>query len=659
MRYALLLSWLLLLDGVTAVGQPAPVCDRAEFLADFISKHHIRPPSRQELATRMAKNGFRTLDPFGVLFTQDQINRHLQDPALNDPLGKALDKCQWLGGWRAMYSVALNDYAGWLEQNLGKPLLFSSTDSLNVWTIGEHPMASAQLHQHRMRLAKYQVLERMRTQKLTGRSSARFAELEASARAFVLQKEKKVVRELDSLFLDKLLPLVAQSFDPHTTYFKHQEAEEFKASLSTEISAFGFSLQYNDLGELVVMAVQPGSPAWKSNEIHEGDVLVSLAEGNDPSVVQDMSPAELYEKLGAITRAQLTIRKKTGALKTVELQKEVIENRENTVSAILLEGEKKVGYLSLPSFYSSWSNDRPKGIAQDVAQAIMKLNREKIDGLIIDLFDNGGGSISEAVELIGIFIDFGTVGVSRQRNEELALIRDMNKGIIYGGPLMIMVNSQSASASELLASSLQDLGRAIIVGQTTFGKGTGQQIFTLPDTEQARPDMVKITNGIVYRVFGSTYQKKGVIPDIEIGRSDGITDRESALPFCLESDSIRKKVYVNPKTISTLSELRSRSNKRQAQDTALRELLAYEQKIKTPIALTTEGLDAFIAGLTAELPQADSTRFKAKTALADQTVLRIDAFQKNLLESQLKDLETSVQLQEAFQIMVDYLNLQK
>ena len=150
-----------------------------------------------------------------------------------------------------------------------------------------------------------------------------------------------------------------------------------------------------------------------------------------------------------------------------------------------------------------------------------------------------------------------------------------------------------------------------------------------------------------------------MIPDIEIGRSDGITDRESALPFCLESDSIRKKVYVNPKTISTLSELRSRSNKRQAQDTALRELLAYEQKIKTPIALTTEGLDAFIAGLTAELPQADSTRFKAKTALADQTVLRIDAFQKNLLESQLKDLETSVQLQEAFQIMVDYLNLQK
>src|SRR5688572_21233923 len=179
--------------------------------------------------------------------------------------------------------------------------------------------------------------------------------------------------------------------------------------------------------------------------------------------------------------------KKTDAtIKTVFLRKEKIENEENIVRGFVLKGEKKIGYILLPGFYTEWENESGSSCANDVAKEIVKLKRENIEGLILDVRFNGGGSMGEAMELTGIFIDEGPLAGTKYRDGKVAFMKDPNRGQIYTGPMVLMVNGQSASASEMLAAALQDYNRAVIVGSNTFGKATMQQMMPL-DTAQRNP----------------------------------------------------------------------------------------------------------------------------------------------------------------------------
>jgi carboxyl-terminal processing protease len=153
------------------------------------------------------------------------------------------------------------------------------------------------------------------------------------------------------------------------------------------------------------------------------------------------------------------------------LQKTKIENEDNIVKSFLLEGQHKVGYISLPSFYTEWEETEGSKCASDVAREIIKLKKDGIQGLILDLRFNGGGSLGEAVEMAGIFIDEGAVTQIRTREPKPVVLKDMNRGVIYSGPLVVLVNGQSASASELLAATLQDYNRAVIVGYSHLWKG--------------------------------------------------------------------------------------------------------------------------------------------------------------------------------------------
>ncbi|MEP6952404.1 MAG: S41 family peptidase, partial [Ginsengibacter sp.] len=316
----------------------------------------------------------------------------------------------------------------------------------------------------------------------------------------------------------------------------------------------------------------PGSPVFKSGQINKGDKLLSVQwEDKAPIDVSSGGLKQLYDVLGMSNhdKATLKIKKQDGSERSVVLFKAKSEedDEENKVKSFLLKGSRTIGFISLPSFYQDWENERVgvKGCANDVAKEILKLKKENIEGLIIDLRYNGGGSMQEAIELSGIFIDAGPVGQDKGRDTKVYTLKDMNRGTIYDGPLMLMVNSYSASASEMVAGTLQDYHRAVIVGTPTYGKATTQIVLPMDTAVNMEKDFsniksdsyLKVTVSELYRVNGTTAQAKGVQPDIVLpDMPEAHPQREADNPYVLISSPIEANKYFKPYPALVLDNLR-------------------------------------------------------------------------------------------------------
>jgi carboxyl-terminal processing protease len=275
----------------------------------------------------------------------------------------------------------------------------------------------------------------------------------------------------------------------------------------------------------------------------------------------------------------------------------------------VLKGAKKIGYIPLPSFYFDTGNVSG-GAAGDVAKAIIKLNKENIEGLILDLRFNGGGSIEEARELAGIFIDFGPVVMYKQADQTVSVLKDMTRGTVYNGPVIIMVNGFSASASELLAASLQDHKRAMIVGGRTYGKGTGQRIYPLTGSST---DFAKVTLLKIYRINGKTYQHKGVIPDVTLPDvTQSLGDREADFAYALSSDSVTKKAYYTPLTMKALTPLAEKSMARVQQSQSFKSVDQMQRKLLTPVPLDAAGFKSVSHQVNASSDRKFSTAYRNK-----------------------------------------------
>lgn len=239
------------------------------------------------------------------------------------------------------------------------------------------------------------------------------------------------------------------------------------------------------------------------------------------------------------------------------MQKELATgDDEERVKSFILKGSNTIGYIYLPAFYEDWeaNNDGLNGCANDVGREIIKLKKENINGLILDMRYNGGGSVSEAAELTGIFIDAGPVAQEKSRGARVNTIKDMDRGTIYDGPLVILVNGYSASATELMAGALQDYNRAIIIGSPTYGKATMQVVLPMDTTvtpenfsQIQTDDYLKITISKLYRITGATAQFKGVQPDIVVPDIlDAYITKEANEPFAIRPTVISANKYYTP-----------------------------------------------------------------------------------------------------------------
>ena len=281
---------------------------------------------------------------------------------------------------------------------------------------------------------------------------------------------------------------LASCYDPHTDWFPPDEKAAFESMLGNKPLSFGLTLTEDENGNPTIGKLLAGGPAFQSGNLHEGDKILAIRWDNKESI--DVSGASLEEtdRIMAAeggTQMTLTVRKPDGTTRDVILEKRLVstDNDEDRVQGFVLNGARTVGYISLPAFYSDWEDSRGiNGCANDVAKEILRLKRSNITGLILDLRYNGGGSMQEAVELAGIFIDAGPVAQVKTREAKVITLKDINRGTVYDGPLILLVNGSSASASEMVAGTLQDYNRALIVGSPTYGKATAQVVLPMDTT---------------------------------------------------------------------------------------------------------------------------------------------------------------------------------
>ena len=345
---------------------------------------------------------------------------------------------------------------------------------------------------------------------------------------------------------------IAEIYDPHTNYFPPEDKENFDIGMTGKLEGIGATLTERD-GYVKVERIVPGSASYRQGELKAGDLILKVAQGPaEPLDVVDMKLDDAIQLIRGKkgTEVRLTVKKPDGSIVVIPIIREVVVIEESFAkSALMTYKGKKFGLIHLPSFYADFSQrGRGRNCAGDVRTEISKLQKEGATGIVIDLRNNGGGSLADAIEMGGLFIPQGPI-VQVKDMRGIEVHTDRNPAVEYGGPLVILTNTYSASASEILAAALQDYGRAVIVGsKSTFGKGTVQTFVELPgglsDVFPRGFGQLKVTIQKFYRINGGTTQLRGVEPDVVLPDVyDGIEQGEKEMDFHLAYDKIPAAAY--------------------------------------------------------------------------------------------------------------------
>jgi carboxyl-terminal processing protease len=354
-------------------------------------------------------------------------------------------------------------------------------------------------------------------------------QMEKDARNQVLKLHNDWFHRLTKLDRDDrfatYLNAIASAFDPHSEYFPPKEKEDFDINLSGRLEGIGATLQEKD-GYIKVAGIVPGSPSWKQGQLKVGDLILKVAQGNDEPVdIMDMRLDNAVKLIRGKkgTEVKLTVRKIDGSVIIIPIIRDVVIIEETYAKSAVIKDEEtksEFGYIKLPQFYADFNQRGGRNCSKDVKIEIDKLNNEKVKGIILDLRYNGGGSLQDVVDMAGLFIESGPIVQVKSRDGNAYVLADHNSGISFDKPLVVLVNNYSASASEIFAAAIQDYHRGIIMGNTTYGKGTVQRFFDIDELlRSSYPDYkpmgsLKVTVQKFYRINGGSTQLNGVVPDI-------------------------------------------------------------------------------------------------------------------------------------------------
>ena len=373
------------------------------------------------------------------------------------------------------------------------------------------------------------------------------------------QSEGSITQLIEVAFLDAFLKYQ----DPNSAYFSASDKNLFEQSVTNSQLSFGISTEKKKNGDIIIANIAPGSSAFRQGDFEVNDVILSLESIMETIETYCTSNETILSFINNSSTNVITfkIKKKNGEIKSIKLNKTTIDIENNSIIGYLFEGKMKVGYINIPSFYTDLESINGLGVANDVAKQIYKLQRENIQGLILDLRFNGGGSMKEATDLSGMFIDRGPVAISKNKNKENYTIRDPNRGTIFTKPIVVLVNQFSASASEFFAGAIQDYNRAIVVGSTTHGKATSQIIMPIQATKTS--NFIKLTVGQFFRVTGQSHQQNGIEPDISLPNIyDGYKTQESFKPFALSNSITEVTLKHNAKQKKDINAIKMDSKKR-------------------------------------------------------------------------------------------------
>ena len=466
----------------------------------------------------------------------------------------------------------------------------------------------------------------------------------------------------------------AQSYDPHTNYLSPDNAENFDINMSLSLEGIGAVLQ-SDNDQVKIVRLVPAGPAAKTKQVAPADKIIGVAQGNKEMV--DVVGWRLDEVVklirgpkGSVVRLEVIPASNAPSdqtSKVVSITREAVKLEEQAAKKSVLKLKQdgrdyKLGIIEIPAFYLDFKAYRAgdpeyKSTTRDVKKLLTELQKEKVDGVVIDLRNNGGGSLQEATELTSLFIEKGPTVLVRNSDGRVDVLEDENPGAFYKGPLVLLVNRLSASASEIFAGAMQDYHRALIIGGQTFGKGTVQTIQPLNHGE------LKLTLAKFYRVSGQSTQHQGVLPDIDY---PSIIDTkeigESALPEAMPWDTIRPaiKPAVDPFK-PFLAQLKARHENRSAKDPEfvyIRDRLALTQQLmnEKTVSLNEVERRARHADIEGKQLALENIRRKAK---GEEPLKELKKEDEDALPVEPDDTkpEDDAYLAETGRILLDYLGL--
>jgi carboxyl-terminal processing protease len=593
----------------------------------------------------------------------------------------------------ALMEQSVTKAQGWYREILASPLDYTKNETLEAdgdklgWAKDD-----AELRSRWEKWMKYEMLsrvidEQVKQDKPDFKGEKKdFTTLEKEQRAKVLDTYDKWFKRLQKLDRNRRLEIFLNAFtnvfDPHTGYYSPSDRENFDIQMSGKLEGIGARLQ-SDGEKTTVTEIVPGGPAWKQGVLEAKDVVIKVAQGEADAEAIDVMGWDIDDVVSKIrgakgTKVSLTIKKTDGSEKIITITRDVVIMEEGFAKSLILnekgKQEDKIGYIFLPKFYADFTPSGTTSCAADVQKEVAKLKAEQVKGIILDLRGNGGGSLRDVVQMSGLFIEEGPIVQVKSRVKKPEIMSDNDQRVQWGGPLVVMVNGYSASASEILAAALQDYGRAVIVGSAgTYGKGTVQRFYDLdnvtPDESVKPLGSMKLTMQKFYRVTGKTTQLDGVTPDIILPDFYNLLDNgERDNDYPLESTTIDAVPFnQSAYRISDLGQLKKNSAGRVNNDATFKKVnenasRLRKQKDQTTFPLQLEKYVTWNKHLDEEADRFDNIftpidGFNVQNLSADLPQIQSDTSRIARNESWMKDRQKDVQLYETVQIVLDMLRI--
>lgn len=655
-------------------------------IGQLLESEHYSPRNIDDAFSKEVFNAyFKALDPEKNTFLQSDLDSLSNYSAtIDDEIHGATIAFQ--PAVSRIYALRIIETKAIFNQIMDQPFNFNLDDSM---LLNSDKMAYPKDVTERAKrwemLLKYRTIERYASlieEREKNKDKEKFvykndSTLEAESRAYIKKSYKKRIESFEKTFtkekqFELFLNSITGLMDPHTDYLAPVEKRSFTEQMSGVIYGIGAQLTQDDFG-IRIASIQPGGPAWKSGQIVVNDVIVKIAQGAEEPV--DVSGYETTDAVKLIrgnlgTEVRLTFRKPDGTFKVVSLIREKIVLDEGYARSVVIQnGADKYGYILLPDFYADFEREDGHRCSEDVAAEIKKLKAENVKGIIIDVRFNGGGSLYEVVQMAGLFIDKGPVVQIRNKEGRSQTLYDETPGILYDGPLVVMANEFSASASEIFAGAIQDYKRGIVVGSSsTYGKGTVQRnvAFGKPLDSlgiQTEYGAVKLTFQKFYRITGSSTQKKGVVPDVILpDEYEYLKYREKDNESALSWDEMERARYMVWPNNAPLSQVVQSTNLHIQNDTALNKfkqnLRWVSNQIETPVYLKLDKFQAFKKRVQ-EVSKQNEQALKLKTPM-NLAPIKVDynKFYNNPDKSKqdryqawIKDLAKDFQVNESSKIL--------
>jgi len=508
------------------------VIQQAVYMA--MTQAHLQPIDiDDQFSVRVFEEFFEALDGRKRFFVQSDIVQLDQYRDQIDDLFKASDLA-YFDEVVTLVDQNILKAEAYYKEILAQPFDFAIDESIEIdFEKEEYAADEAALKSRWEQRLKYYTLQelqgRLKSQeKMPADSIKTMNELEKESRIDVMEAYDRWYENYESVRrsdrFEQYINVITRQFDPHSAYFSPKGKQDFNMRMGGKLEGIG--AQLSTRGELTqVVTIVPGGPVWKDERLEVNDYIIKVAQDGEDAV--DVTGMRIDDVVSLIrgpkgTKVTLTVQKKDESQVDITIERDVINLEIARARGAMLRSDDtdiNYGYIDLPMFYNSFDGPEGNSSAKDVATLIEELKKQDMDGLILDLRDNLGGALIDAIDISGLFIEQGPIVQVKSRDRRPYVHKDSNSAVAYDGPLVVLVNNFSASASEIVAGALQDYGRGLIVGSQTFGKGSVQNFIDLDRAIRGNSDVkplgeVKLTIQKYYRVNGASTQLRGVMPDI-------------------------------------------------------------------------------------------------------------------------------------------------